>query len=189
MSAYVSLPDYLVLSTRLDQDNAAQCHGFLCGLLCTDAQLSFEAGVIALTETVGGNATEFADDELIQALFNATVQQLNDAEFGFIPLLPDDDEALDLRVENLALWCQGFLSGLGTRAQSLPQNDTLTDEIGEFLSDVDHIAQAGLDATSPGEDDEVAYTEIVEYLRIGVLLVNQEFNWRGDVASESTVLH
>ena len=43
---------------------------------------------------------------------------LADRELEFAPLLPDDDAPLDEQVQALALWCQGFLSGVGTTAPS-----------------------------------------------------------------------
>ena len=44
---------------------------------------------------------------------------LADAELAFEPLLPDDDAPLEEQVQALALWCHGFLSGLGASAPDL----------------------------------------------------------------------
>ena len=41
---------------------------------------------------------------------------LDDGELKFEPLLPSDDAPLAEQVEALAVWCQGFLSGVGSTA-------------------------------------------------------------------------
>jgi len=38
------------------------------------------------------------------------------SQMDFQPLLPDDEHALDARVEALGAWCQGFLYGFGAAA-------------------------------------------------------------------------
>ncbi|MCB1811141.1 MAG: UPF0149 family protein, partial [Candidatus Competibacteraceae bacterium] len=93
-------------------------------------------------------------------------------DFIFQLLLPDDEIELPLRVESLGNWCQGFLAGLGLGG--MQNTDNLTSEVKDFLQDVSHIARLGLAAEDGDEGDEIAYVEIIEYMRAGVLLVSQE---------------
>ena len=95
----------------------------------------------------------------------------------------DDDAALDERVMALGEWCQGFLFGLG---QSGLSNETqLTTEIADVLRDLAAVAQVGLNETA--EDDEVSYSELVEYVRVAVLLVEAELD--DSAHSDQQTLH
>ena len=89
--------------------------------------------------------------------------------------LPDDDESLEDRTIALAQWCSGFLAGLAS-AGSL---DTLSSEATEAIGDLQEIARAAvtsLDAQAEAaEEDEMAYAEIVEYVRVVVLMFHEEF--------------
>jgi len=53
------------------------------------------------------------------------------------------------------------------------QQGQMPAEISEFLADVSEISKVGLDGSRASEEDEQAYAEIVEYLRVGVLSLNQ----------------
>ncbi len=82
----------------------------------------------------------------------------------FAPLLPDDDEPLAERATALAQWCQGFLYGLGTgRLNSI---DELPGEVGEIVHDLTEISRATPGEEDPTEDDEQAYAELVEFVRV-----------------------
>jgi hypothetical protein len=84
-------------------------------------------------------------------------------------LLADDKEPITIRINALANWCAGFLSGLGQFGFASKQVKSA--EITEFLDDLLQISQVK-DKGKPGtEGDEKDYTELVEYVRIGVLML------------------
>lgn len=87
-------------------------------------------------------------------------------------MLPADADPLDLRAESLSRWCQGFLAGLALGG--LDKDWTLAPEMQEFLQDVVEISRLDFNTGDNAEDSEVAYAEIAEYLRMGVLLINAE---------------
>ena len=60
------------------------------------------------------------------------------------------------------------LSGMGKR-------QPIAAEIKEFLLDLTNISQVVCDAEQDQDEEEQAFTEIVEYVRVGVLTVHQEF--------------
>ena len=148
-------------------NDPAECHGLLCGLLCTDEALARDTWLQHIDFDY-----KPADLAALQNLFRTTHQQLQDDDFIFQLLLPDDDDELRQRVDSLGNWCQGFLSGLGLGGMQTTEQLSL--ELKDFLQDVSQIARVGLSAENGDEDDEIAYIEIVEYLRAGVLLVSQE---------------
>jgi uncharacterized protein YgfB (UPF0149 family) len=100
----------------------------------------------------------------------------------FAPLLPDDDAPLDEQVQALALWCHGFLGGLGTtapnvgREQAVPVRDADSGAVTEILADFAEISRAGLsEEEAAGEDQpDFALAEIVEHVRVSAQLLFEE---------------
>lgn len=198
MSSAMQLPDFdrtLALGHgNLDAASLAECHGVACGLLARSPDSGADAyfALLAMLEVVSepGPGLREALDELRQA----AGQQLADEELGFVLWLPTDDESLEDRTEALAQWCSGFLAALG--AGQADRLQTLSAEGAEALVDLREIARAGVveedpdahseeaqEAFDPVEGQEQAFVEIVEYIRIAVLVLREDL--RGPVAGES----
>jgi uncharacterized protein YgfB (UPF0149 family) len=181
-----ALPDFqrtLTLSSSdLDASGLAESHGLLCGMVCREACENagdFVRHLAAMRLVVD------PDDQLRAALSEAwqsTVAQFDDDEFGFSLWLPDDDESLEERTVALARWCSGFLAGLGIGGQL----EALSQEAREAIADLQEIARAELSAPAgdgpESEDDEAAYAEIVEYVRVVALVLREDF--RGPQVNE-----
>ena len=174
-----ALPDFQ-RTVRLSQGNLdaaglAECHGILCGLLCRESAKTandYMHHLAAFQLVVDpGDAISAALTEA----FDSTVKQLADEDMGFTLWLPDDDEPLEERTICLAQWCLGFLAGLASGGQF----ETLSDEAGEAMEDLQQIANAELTASEhiedDSEDDEAALVEIIEYVRVVILMMREDF--------------
>ncbi len=165
----MSLPAWHEISDRLRAlgapISAAESHGLLCGLLCMRAPDAREQWI---RRSLDDDSTQTAPAPLDE-LYDQTLSQLDDASFDFQLLLPDDD-ARDLagRTAALAEWCNGFAFGVGAAGCD---RERLPAESLEFLQDITRIAQAEVTGE---EDDEAAYAEVAEYVRMGVLLARTE---------------
>lgn len=165
------------LATLGSEASPSEAHGTLCGLLCGRADLEPQEW-LALT-TTEAEAIEQGDilaaeaAEWLSELFFQTVAALSDNNLNFYPLLPED-ESETVQLAAIAQWAQGFLMGL-----SLAGIEKFTDypeEVGEFVEAMTSVSSAD-DYDLAGDDsDEEAITELVEFIRIGVLLVNEEMN-------------
>ncbi|SCZ68327.1 UPF0149 family protein [Thiohalomonas denitrificans] len=152
------------------ETGAVECHGLLTGLLCARPELSGQEWV----EFVAAGENPEQGAAIFKALYSETVRQLENSVLDFHPLLPDEDEALEERVAALAEWVQGFLLGLAEEGMADP--DRLPEDSAEIVRDFADIAAAESYEFGEGEEDESAYTELLEYVRTGVLLVNEEVN-------------
>ena len=169
-------PDYDYASRLLGAEHGHQqlseAHGMLVGLLIAGGydQQTW------LSETFGIEPAELDSvlpSELIALLTDlqsATVIQLDDPELGFQLFLPDDACSLGERTEALALWCQGFVYGVGV--SDLPAGWMIQSTSQEFLEDMVAIANAV--SKQRGEQEEAAFAELVEYVRVGVMLLRTE---------------
>ncbi|MDO6461764.1 UPF0149 family protein [Granulosicoccaceae sp. 1_MG-2023] len=157
---------------------AAESHGLLCGLICTlGAQSARDPWLVnCLDEAPSPDnpvLTEFRQDAL--ALFEATVKSVNDASLGFLLFLPDEeDTTLDVRTAALGQWCQGYVYGLGLGGYK--ESKTARGDIPELVRDISMIAGAGYEGENPegDEEEQAAYIEVEEYVRVGVMLVLEE---------------
>lgn len=156
------------LNAALDPNDAAECHGALSGFACGSGPADNLAWAAALPDRDTAIAVE--KDGLLKALGEAIATTLDSGEMQFAPLLPDDSETIEARAAALRLWCRGFLYGFGI-GFAPGDSPPLPDEVREVLGDFSEIARQELDAEPGSEADETAYTEIVEYVRVGVQLV------------------
>ena len=163
-----------VLQTLQSSVAAAESHGCLCGALCTTQQYPVESWL----DELAPDADEVSDEDpaddraTLRLLFADTVRALRGDEMEFQLLLPDDDAALMERALALSQWCQGFLYGFGA-AGAVPR-EQLSGEVEEVLRDLTHISQASVETGAEAEEEELAYAEIVEYVRAGVQLIHDE---------------
>jgi uncharacterized protein YgfB (UPF0149 family) len=101
--------------------------------------------------------------------------------------LPEDDAAVEERVEALGQWCQGFL--LGISAGGLKDLDKLPGDSGEILRDMVEIARVGSYELEGGDEDEESFQQLLEYVRTGVLLLNEEVNPTTAPPRDDVTLH
>lgn len=183
-----TLPDIAALDETLFKVDAmmgaAESHGALCGMLCArgTADLSEWMGHV-LGEQEQGNIFLRDTANQLSELHQSTLGQMNDPLGEFKLLIPDDDDDLIERTESLAVWCLGFVYGLA--AGGISEQSELPEDTSELLQDFIEISRAGhddssydddlaSDDSSSEEEDERAFMEIVEYVRTGVLLINEE---------------
>ena len=177
--------------------DVAECHGLLSGLLCVKETvdsatwISHILGTDPDADTSESSSEEIELNEdgraLLSALLGRVLDQLNDMDYGFHPLLPDDDEPLEKRAAALAEWCQGFTLGLSMGG--IEEVGELPEASAEIIKDMADIAQMHTDADAATNEDEAAYAEIVEYVRMGVLLVREELRAISKPHPDDVVVH
>ena len=173
-----SLPDFDALLAALNsletEVTVSEIHGIACGLLCANTGAKPAQWQTTLwPQQATGDLLAPEALAIFDELHDATRQQLNDPACDFQLLLPDDEESLDQRVYALGEWCQGFLTGLAIGG--IKDFKHLPDDAREVAEDLAEIARAGSSYELAGsEEDERAYAELLEYLRVGVLLINEE---------------
>lgn len=159
----------LLLNENKTQSNPAQLQGFICGLICAntnDVAPDFKKSLPELQK----NAVLL---DVLQQLYEHSFRQLNQFSFEFELLLPDDDAEINVRSEELGLWSQGFLSGLQSK---LDINALPDGELKEVIHDLLEIAQVSFGDLDNDEENEAAYFELIEYVRLSVLMIYQELH-------------
>lgn len=122
-------------------------------------------------------------DALLGEMHDACVQCLGRLEMGLEPLLPTDAKPLRERVDALVDWTRGFLGGFGLAGATA---EALSDDGREVLRDLGTIAASRLtleDEDGDNDDeDESALMELLEFVRVGAMLLQTEMAMAGSPA-------
>ena len=156
------------LAAVLDWIRPAELHGLLCGSACAGGALDDRAWRDRLIEHAGEDLAGQADDAALIWFRNRALVNLGDADLRFDLLLPEEAALAD-RLDALAAWCSGFLSGFGLAGG---QSHHLDEDGSSGLQDLAAIAD--LDPDIEEVDAEDNYAEVVEYVRVVVLLLLQQ---------------
>ena len=155
----------------------SEYHGTICAYLCCDSfqeddllpkEVSFDGS------SVSAQIIEFK--HALYELISDTINSFNDTEMSFYPFLPPDSEELSIRAHSLSNWCQGFIDALGTfisdRRLTINQSDQTF--IGEIIEDFSQISTLSKTTVENGNEEELAYFEVVEFVKVGTQLVYEE---------------
>ena len=146
---------------------AAEAHGALMGMMCAQGEVAPEIWWAQVYDQEDG-AGQSVPDVLRQMVIEAATS-LREGAGTFDLMLPEDDVALQARADALHEWCHGFLYGYGVAGGR--DEAGLSEEVAEVLRDMAQFAQAAFDLGEDAEEDELSYSELVEYLRVGVMLM------------------
>ena len=184
----IDLPTYDELDRVLSQTtlklHPSQVHGLICGILCGNV-----SGAAAWESLVTGDGKENPETHaLLLSLHEASAKQLNDFLLDFQIVLPTDSEALPVRAEALTLWCQGILTGL--KMAQIPIVEREPGDLTEAINDLVEIAKMNYEEVVANEEDEAAYTELVEYIRMAVIYIYQDLHEKqAPISAKSTSKH
>ncbi|MDH5179268.1 MAG: UPF0149 family protein [Gammaproteobacteria bacterium] len=171
---------------------AAELHGQMIGLLCARQTLTAQQWLdeavpelAAARETGDALAAESA--VILGDLFQQSQACLDEREFAFELLLPADEFPLTQRIGALGEWCQGFLLGLSMGG--IKDFEHLPGEVPELLNDMVEISRADSYELADESEDESAYVELMEYVRLGVMMVWEEIHQLYAARSEQPSIH
>ncbi len=167
---------------------AVECHGALIGFICSKGEVEKKAWLDFIAP--GLNSADLLAREALESfglLFEEAYKELSDSTLDFQPLLPDDEVPVEERIGALAQWAQGFL--LGMSAGGIRDIESLDGDSGEIIRDFVDICRADTYDLEGGEEDEVAYNELLEYVRTGVLLINEELHPSKAPPRDDVTLH
>lgn len=152
---------------------AAECHGFLCGHFCASNRLTVDCWQEHL---LGGiDDSVLIDDCLavLETMANQVKVEILSEEISFDLLLPEDAAAISLRAAALAEWCAGFVAGLGIGGMA--EKEKLNPDCDEFVKDMVSISRMETEMEE-SEESEAALFEIIEYIRVGTIMLHQEWH-------------
>lgn len=152
---------------------ASDLHGSLTGYLCGGGSADAHHWLEALELVPDEAAATAISPQLQEQLYADCARWLADPQLGFEPLLPEASTSLDIRTDALVDWCRGFLGGIGLAGAG--HAGSLSAEAREILSDFGTIAATRFE-TVDADEDENALAEVIEFIRMGALLLHAELH-------------
>lgn len=187
--------DYYQLSQALERcqiaADAAECQGAMSAVICLTGEDGMENWLAAHfpeleTGVAQGNALASEAKALITELYKTTLNSLGQGNLDYALMMPDDEDSIFERTDALGHWCQGFM--LGMRFSGVSDPGQFSGELAEILDDIREISQVSAEALENTEEEEQSYTELVEYLRVGVMLFCETLRASPGTA-DSTLVH
>lgn len=174
--------------------SSAQVHGLLCGRLAlrgADGATMWRQQVLEGADA--GDALTSECESQLDELLQLTWQQLGERQSEFELLLPDDDEDAAVRTQAIADWCEGFLHGLvGDKHPEATRKRLAEEPLCDVIRDMLEITRAEV-GDDDAEENESAYAELVEYIRVATQLAYEELadirNPSPNANSEKKTLH
>lgn len=154
--------------------DAAQTHGLLTGRLAIAGVPAGPEWMLQVLEGLEeGTASRTECQKHLHTVYQSTFWQLSERLSEFEPLLPDDD--VGTRTAALAHWCEGLLHGLvSAKHDDALQERLVAEPLSDIIKDMLQMTRAGLDEESDEEENDSAYVELVEYLRVAAQLCYEE---------------
>ncbi|WP_295393256.1 UPF0149 family protein [uncultured Thiodictyon sp.] len=154
----------------------SEAHGMLCGLICggaPDPERAWLDQVLPLPapDADAPDAPDAQARDDLSAFARQTQERIGGPALGFALLLPDDDRPLAQRATALYDWVRGFLFSLGIIG--IKERD-LSDQAREVLRDFANITRMDLDVLPDDEENEVALTELTEFVWVAAMLIYEE---------------
>ncbi len=168
--------DYIneIITPFPELESPAFIHGMLAGLMCAGENIQEASWIKKLIAEAQIKSVKESFLKGLHEMFLETDAGLNGSGFEFEMCLPDDSEKLSFRATMLGHWAEGFLYGVGLTGE---QTEKLEREVLEFFNDMGDISGIVIDdLTESKENDEVDFVEVVEFVRMGVLMVNESLN-------------
>ncbi len=165
-----------LLSSHSSLTGPAECHGIIAGVVVAMGEQ--DPGV--WVQHIMGDSANAEEPSVavmlrvLDGLRKHVAMQLGATDMTFQLCVPDDQVALVARAGSLVEWCEGFLFGVGL-AEGLDIR-SLSSEAQEFITDLREITRLHIDVDETTEEDEVNYTELYEYVRMGVHIIHDELH-------------
>jgi len=152
----------------------SELHGLLSGVVSTGLKIRPDSIITLVLKHVDAETCSERNRTTILTMYDFIEREMFSSDSSYTLFLPDDELDMSQRLRCLAAWCQGFLVGFGT-ASAQKAIGQFSPETEEALKDIVNIANLSEDFDA--EEDEVnetSYAELVEYLKVAVLLMSSE---------------
>lgn len=168
------------LAPHPELESPAFIQGMLIGLLCGDNDIQESVWIKKLIEEAEIKSIKESFLKVLDEVFQETNKGLNGSGFELEFCIPSDNESLLFRAAMLGQLCEGVLYGLGLVGALNEAENEIPNNVRELVEDFGQIARidvGGLNAAEQAsEAEESDFMELVEFVKVGVLTINEELN-------------
>lgn len=160
----------------------SELHGLLCGQLAGGKSFDESAWLSGAATFL--EQERFESDSaktLLLEMYAITRQQFMADGFELMMILPDDDNDIAERAENLGRWCLGFVTGFGAARTGV------SEDARETLEDLEQITQIDDEGLEADEENEQDLMQLVEYVRMAAIMLYTEVHTESQQADPESV--
>ncbi len=186
----------IALAQTPDAKGISESHGLVTGLVCGEPAINEDTLWVRwsalhldtdqdLLTRAEEEATASGPQTHLSSALEMTRAALQSNDMDFELLVPASDQSLTQRTEGLAYWCTGFLAGFGASGGAIRDSEAsealgLLGEIAR-ATNVSDEADGGID-----EGEEEAFFELVEFVKVAVLLLHEDRRLAGGSSASDT---
>ena len=168
------------LSPFPELESPSFIHGMLIGLICGDNDIEEAVWIKKIIEEANIKKVKESFLKALHGLFQDTNNGLNGSGFELVLCLPEDEEDVIGRAAMLGHLCEGVLYGLGLVGRLPDAETSVSKDVRELINDFGDIAQIDIESLAQakeiGDAEESDLMQLVEFVRIGVMMINEELN-------------
>jgi uncharacterized protein YgfB (UPF0149 family) len=169
--------DDLRKSASIDM-SPPEMHGGICSQICFKSDYFEE--FIPYEKSDDGSSVSVqivAYRKALLRIIETDAKRLEEGDLGFKLIIPEETSSIQERAEALSIWCQGFIDGVGLL---LTESDLKIDQSGtkesfEIIEDFTQISTLDPHSISEEVDEELALMELIEFIRLSVQMIYDEF--------------
>jgi len=166
---YFSQLDSSLRLAGLDQ-SCSEVHGMLFGSIASHMYSGVAPNLLKLLTGLEQQDPSMNQlHETLNEFYRETSETLLDSEDEVSLLLVDEEAKLSDRADSLADWCRGYL--LGLLQDDRVSIDQLPEDGPEVARDILAISEASYSDTEDEHQEEWAFAELEEYIKVGVRLI------------------
>ena len=169
-----------VLAPFPELESPSFIQGMLIGLICGDNDIEESVWIKKLIEESQIKKVKESFLIVLHDLFQETNKGLNGSGFELVLCLPEEEDDVIARAAMLGHLCEGVLYGLGLVGRLQDAEEAISKDVRELVNDFGDIAQIDIEALAQakelGDAEEADLMQLVEFVRIGVMMINEELN-------------
>lgn len=169
-----------VIAPFSELESPAFIQGMLIGLLCGDSDIQEAVWIKKLIEEAQIKSVKESFLKVLDEVFQETNKGMNGSGFELNLCIPDDSESLVFRAAMLGQLCEGVLYGLGLIGTLNEAENEISKEVRELFDDFGQISRIDISSLSDSKEvtdaEESDFMELVEFVRVGILTMNEELN-------------
>jgi uncharacterized protein YgfB (UPF0149 family) len=168
------------ISAYPELESPSFIQGMLMGLICGDNDIQEAVWIKKLIEEAQIKSVKESFLKSLDEMYQHTNKGMNGSGFELNLCLPDDGESMVFRAAMLGQLCEGLLYGLGLIGALTESENKIPEVVRELVEDFGQISRIDV-AGLAGEDQdneafEADFVELVEFVKVGVLTINEELN-------------
>lgn len=169
-----------IVAPHSELESPAFIQGMLIGLLCGDPDIQEGVWIKKLIEEANIKSIKESFLHGLHDLYLDTNKGMNGSGFELDLCLPDDNESVVYRAMMIGQLCEGVVYGLGLIGCLQDAENEIAPEVRELVNDFSDIASIDVEglgqSIQEGETEESDLMELVEFVKIGILTINESLN-------------